>query len=98
LSQRYTFRTTRKTKWLDAILQSVEDKDRSDFIREHLILGLKAVGYSQGCQTDVPQMSDKQQTIVEPMSNQCHTIVEPVVSKETVEEDEDLDNKLLEKF
>lgn len=96
MAERYTFRTTRKTAWLDDILMAVDKQDRSDFIREHLILGLKGV---------VPQTSDKPQTIVQPTSNERPTIVTqpvtptvaPTLAVKRVEDD-DLDEKLLGKF
>lgn len=83
---RYTFRTTRKTAWLDDVLSKIPSKDLSDFIRETLIVGL---------QRNVPQTSDIQQTIVRQTLDNSPTIVEPPRIEVSEISDDELDNKLM---
>lgn len=54
---RYSFRITRKTRWLDEILSHVPDHDLSDFIRELVIEGIKAKNLGGVIVPDSPQSS-----------------------------------------
>lgn len=38
---RYTFRTTRKTQWLDEHLSTIPKQDLSDYLREMVIRGIQ---------------------------------------------------------
>jgi hypothetical protein len=44
LPRQYTFKTTRKTEWMEEVLGKVDSHDRSSFIREMLVLGMKTAG------------------------------------------------------
>ncbi|WJJ55371.1 hypothetical protein QB910_000127 [Dabrowskivirus KKP3916] len=41
MPERYSFRITRKTKWIEDIVENIPKQDRSEFIRECFLVGLK---------------------------------------------------------
>lgn len=48
MPRQYTFKTTRRTTYLEEVLNNVDGHDRSAFIREMLTLGLQTAGYLDG--------------------------------------------------
>jgi len=52
MAKQYTFKTTKKTAWMESMLDSVVG-DRSTIIRDLIILGMKASGMQCGSDTQM---------------------------------------------
>lgn len=66
MSKQYTFKTTRYTEWMEEILDNISNQDRSRFIREVLIQGMKSMGIKIQEET---QRSFVLQTTDQPVTN-----------------------------
>lgn len=76
MSKRYTFRITRKTQWLEDVIESIEKKDQSDFIREMVIAGLRTTNQvSVVSQTFVPSVSPERQPNDRHLADKRQTLV-----------------------
>jgi hypothetical protein len=101
LPKQYTFKTTRQTSWMDSILEAVDSRDRSSFIRDMIELGMRATNI-QGVPplktytgvTNVLPLCDKCVTNEPQMSDNCVTNVTheaPVPDDEVIFEEKEID-------
>lgn len=92
MGKQYTFKTTRRTTYLDDAINNIPKKDRSELLRQAVTIGLIQMGVldekqlsfldsfirqtADNSNTKVTQRSDKETTIVEQMSYESPTFVE----------------------
>lgn len=88
MAKQHTFKTTKSTEWMDGILDAKAGADKSEFIRDMIVLGLSQIGVHP------PTMQEKYGGVVTPtvtpVTQQVLQMVTPkVTQRQEVTPDED---------
>lgn len=98
LAQQYTFRLTRKTKWIEDIIELIPKQDKADFIRTCFVEGLKTMPEYQAYLDGILRPVEVKPIVMATPRPIKRPKIEFERTEETPEEADDMLDKLSSRF